>query len=129
MLKELIDRIVGFLARKIHPDQDRVALDDAALWTDIGEEKVAEALDDIAAGDTQLQGWRVSATDLVKLAYHDEPDRDQRASLEGRAKLWSDNPDLSKSGEKYVGTASQNVRLHGAIFRAIEQRGIKLPKT
>jgi hypothetical protein len=118
----ILDAIVGAIARLIHPDKPREWFENVELPTDLSEEEVVARLDAIAEHDPALKGWRTSVVDLMKLAHHDAPDRDERASYHRRKELAADI-DVSRP---YTGSAEDNVWLHEQVFKAIQQRGIRL---
>lgn len=118
----ILDTIVGAIARIIHPDKPREWFANVHFPTDLSADEVAARLDDAATANPQFKNWRTSIVDLMKLAHPDNPDG--AASMENRMALAAE---LGKPD--YTGTAEQNIWLHTEMFKAIQQRGIPLPKS
>lgn len=118
---KILTAIVAGIARIIHPDKPRKFFDNLRFPTDLSADEVAAALDTAAEANPGFKNWRTSVVDLMKLSHPDDPD--EAASMENRKQL------AAELGEtNYTGTAEQNGWLHGQVFKAIQQRGIPLPK-
>jgi hypothetical protein len=118
----ILNAIVGAIARIVHPDKPREWFANIHFPTDHTAEEVAESLDKAAAANPAFKNWRTSIVDLMKLTHEDG--RDEAASMANRKQLAAE---LGKPD--YSGTAEENVWLHAHVFRAIQQRGIPLPKS
>jgi len=118
---KMLDMIVGGIARILHPGKPREWFENVRFPTDYPPEEVAARLDAAAAANPQFKNWRTSVVDLMKLANPDDPDA--ASSMASRKQLAAelDRPD-------YDGDADDNNWLHAQVFKAIQQRGIPLPK-
>lgn len=112
----LLNAIVDAIAHLVHPGRPREFFENVVLPSDITTEEVATRLDQAAAGNPEKLKWRTSVVDLMKLC-------GMRADFDNRKQLAED---LNYEGD-YTGSADQNTWLHGKVFAAIQQRGIKLP--
>jgi hypothetical protein len=114
--------IVGGIAHLLHPDKPRKYFADVELRTDVPIEEVYACLDAAAAG-TPLAGWRDrhSVVDLMKLTHPEDPDK--AASMANRKRLAGELGD-----DDYSGTPEENEWLFDKVIKAIQQRGLPLPK-
>ena len=114
--------IVGGIAHLLHPDKPREYFANVELVTDIPIEEVYACLDAAAEG-TPLAGWRKrrSIVDLMKLSHPKNPD--EAASKENRKRLAGEMGD-----DDYDGKPEENLWLFDKVIKAIQQRGLPLPK-
>lgn len=117
----LLNDIENGIAYILHPEKPREWFKNVKLPTDYTADEVASCLDDAAAANPAFKDWEHSIVDLMKLAHPKDPDG--AASLANRTALAAE---LGKPG--YTGTAEENTWLHAEVFKAIEQRGIPMPK-
>jgi hypothetical protein len=116
----ILGKIVGAIARFVHPDKPRAWFDQVRFPTDHSAEDVAAALDKAAEANPGFKNWRASIVDLMKLTHADGPD--EAASFDNRKALAKE---LGR--DYYEGTPADNDWLRAEVFKAIQQRGIPLP--
>lgn len=116
----ILSAIVGGIARILHPDKPREWFANLTFPTDLSADEVATDLDKAAEASPQFKNWKTSIVDLMKLSHPDDPD--EASSMARRTELAGE---LGRTD--YTGTAEQNGWLHDEVFKAIQQRGIKLP--
>lgn len=116
----ILGRIVGAIARIIHPDKPREWFANTNFPTDYTAAEVAECLDEAAKANPAFKNWQTSIVDLMKLTHTEDPDGS--ASMENRTALAKE---LGRND--YEGSAEDNHWLHAQVFKAIQQRGIPMP--
>lgn len=117
----ILGAIVSGIARILHPGKPREFFENVRFPTDFPAEEVAARLDEAAKENPQFKNWRASVVDLIKLSHPDDPD-----GASSKAKRKELAAELGRPD--YDGDADDNEWLRAQVFKAIQQRGIPMPK-
>jgi hypothetical protein len=118
ILNLIIDKLHAIVAKvreDLHEVKEKIE-EQIAEHFDIPADRLEARLDELAANDPQKLKWRTSIVDFLKLL-------DLDSSIAIRKEMAGE-----LGNHVYVGSADDNIWLHGEVFQALIKRGIPLPR-